>query len=132
MDPLPRLGALETAVLRHLWARGAAEARAVHASLPEARDITLSTVQSTLERLHRKGLLLREKVGHAFRYAPAVSREQFQARAIADAAGDLRGPAAEGVLAALVDVVARVDRANLDRLARALAAARAGAGRRSA
>ncbi len=131
MDPLPRLGELETAVLRHLWARGAADAKEVHRTLREAADITLSTVQSTLERLHRKQLLLREKLGHAYRYAPAITAEQFRARAIAEAAGDLRGAAAEGILAAFVDLAARADRANLDRLDRALSAARARPARRS-
>jgi predicted transcriptional regulator len=131
MDALPRLGELETAVLRHLWARGAADTKAVHETLPEARGITHNTVQSTLERLHRKGLLLREKVGHSYRYAPAVTMEAFRARAIAEAAGDLRGAAAEGVIAAFVELAARADRANLDRLSRVVAEARARAGRRS-
>jgi predicted transcriptional regulator len=129
MDALPRLGELETAVLRHLWARGAADAKSVHETMPEAQTITHNTVQSTLERLHRKALLLREKVGHAYRYAPAVTMEVFRARAIAAAAGDLRGAAAEGVIVAFVELAARADRANLDRLTRVVAAARARARR---
>jgi predicted transcriptional regulator len=130
MDSLPRLGELETAVLKHLWAIGAAEAREVHGTLGEAKGITLSTVQSTLERLHRKGLLLREKVGHAYRYAPAMTPERFRAQAIADAAGDLRGAAAEGVIAAFVELAHRADHANLDRLSRVLDAARSRAVRK--
>jgi predicted transcriptional regulator len=123
-EPLPLLGELETAVLEHLWDHGAADARDVQRRLGEARGITLNTIQSTLERLHRKLLLLREKHGHAYRYAPAVTREGFRARAIADAAGELRGAAAEGVIAAFVELAARADGANLDRLARVVEAAR--------
>ena len=125
MEPLPPLGELELAVLEHLWAAGATDVKGVQREVGDARGITLNTVQSTLERLHRKHLLLREKHGHAYRYAPAVTREGFRARAMADAAGELRGAAAEGVMAAFVEIAARADGANLDRLARVVEAARA-------
>jgi predicted transcriptional regulator len=125
MKPLPLLGELESAVLEHLWVEGPSDVKEVHRQLGDPRGITLNTVQSTLERLHRKELLLREKVSHAYRYAPAMTRERFRARAMADAAGDLRGAAAEGVIAAFVEIAARADRANLDRLARVVEEARA-------
>lgn len=125
MESLPLLGELEAAVMEHLWTEGSADARGVQRALGEPRGITLNTIQSTLERLHRKQLLLREKQGHAYWYAPAVTREGFRARAMADAAGELRGAAAEGVIAAFVEIAARADGANLDRLARVVEAARA-------
>lgn len=121
---LPLLGDLETTVLEHLWAQGAAEARDVHRDICLPRAITLSTIQSTLERLHRKKLILRERVGHAYRYAPALTRAAFRARAMAEAAGDLRGADGSGVLAAFVDLVARSGHRHLDELASLIDAAR--------
>ncbi len=122
---IPILGELELAVLDLLWTRGVAEARDVHQTLGEPRGITLSTIQSTLERLHRKRLLLRDRFSHAYRYAPALSRAEFRARAMAEAAGDLKATDSAGVLAAFVDLVARTDRAKLDELAALVAKARA-------
>lgn len=130
MDPLPLLGELETAVLEYVWDHGTTDAKAVHRDLGAPRGITLNTVQSTLERLHRKQLFIRERVGHAYRYAAAVSREAFRARAIATAAGDLRGAEAAGVIAAFVELAARANHRNLDRLEAMVAAARARRGGR--
>lgn len=120
----PVLGELELAVLDCVWDRGVSETRDVHAAVGVPRQITLSTIQSTLERLHRKRLLLRERFGHAYRYAPSMTRAEFRARAMASAAGDLRDADGVGVLAAFIDLVARTDRAKLDDLARIVERAR--------
>ena len=125
----PLLGALELAVLEHLWAAGTTDAKALHAAVGARRGITLSTIQSTLERLHRKRLLIRERVGHAFRYAPALGRAEFHARAMVAAAGDLRAPGAGAVLAAFVEQLAKADARSVERLAELTAArGRRGAG----
>ena len=52
----PLLGDLETAVLEHLWAAEPADVKAVHGAIGKKRRITLNTVQSTMERLHREGM----------------------------------------------------------------------------
>lgn len=119
------LGELETAVLEHLWEQGVSDAKEVHECLGGLRGITLNTIQSTLERLHRKQLLIREKVSHAYRYAPAIARAEFRARAMAAAAGDLRSAEGAGAIAAFVDLVARTDRKRLEDLAALVDAARA-------
>lgn len=124
MMELPLLGDLELAVIEHLWAVGARDAKTLHVEVGEARGITLNTIQSTVERLHRKQLVMREKFGHAYRYAPAFSRAEWRARVMAEAAGDLDDAQAQGVLAAFVDLVARADRRQLDRLAELVSAAR--------
>ena len=121
---LPQLGELEQAVLEYVWDRGTVDAKDVHRDLGLSRNITLNTIQSTVERLHRKRLLIRERVGHAYQYAPAISRDQYRARAIAAVAGELKGAEAAGVLAAFVELAARVDHKNLDRLEGLVAAAR--------
>lgn len=76
-SPSPNLGELEIAVMDHVWATGEVTAKAAHGTLGEARGITLNTVQSTLERLHRKQLLKRTKRGHAYCYSARVTREEL-------------------------------------------------------
>lgn len=126
--PLPVLGELELAVLEHLWAHGEDDVAGVHAAVGRARAITLNTVGSTLERLHRKGLALRWKVSHAYRYAAAIERDSFQARRMVEAAGGAAALADTGLLAAFVDAVAELDASSLDRLAAILEARREGRG----
>lgn len=83
----PTLGDLEIAVLEHIWQAGTTSAKEAHACIGAARGISVNTLQSTLERLFRKGLLARVKEGHAFRYAARVSREKLVAGLINDVLG---------------------------------------------
>lgn len=71
------LGDLELEVLEHLWAHGPADVRAVHEALSASRQRQPNTIQSTLERLFRKGVLDRTKRSRAFIYAPRLDRESF-------------------------------------------------------
>ncbi len=121
---IPLLGELEMSALELLWQRGTADAKEVHSAIGVSRSITLSTIQSTLERLNRKRLLMRERVGHAYHYAPVLGRAEFRAHAMANALSDLRGADAAGVMAAFVDLVARTDRTKLDDLEKIIGRAR--------
>lgn len=113
------------AVLELAWSAHVIDVKEAHRRLGEPRGITSNTVQSTLERLFRKGLLARERIGHAYRYSPTLSRDEFRAQAAAQAVGELRGAQASGVLAAFVEIAAKADRKNLDRLEAILSRARA-------
>lgn len=118
---LPRLGELEVVVLEYLWASGSADVLQTHAAVGRRRGISPNTVGSALDRLHKKGLLHREKVSHAYHYRAAVDRETFGARKVVEAAGGLRALGKSGLLAAFVDLVADSDEqalAELERLVR--------------
>jgi len=82
--PLPELGKLERAVLERLWRAGEADVIETHRAVGTRRGITVNTVGSALERLHRKGLVTRWKVSHAYRYQPALDRESFVVRQMVD------------------------------------------------
>jgi predicted transcriptional regulator len=109
-DPTPHLGQLEIAVLRELWKRAegdeprAADARAVLASLTD-RDITISTMQATLERLHRKGLVARSKVGRAYRYSAAVSQSRLIGALIRQMTQQIAAGELEPVISGFVDLI---------------------------
>ena len=118
---LPALGELERAVLEHLWTIGRADVRQVYDQMGAPRRITLNTIQSTMERLYRKGLLGREKVSHAYIYRPAVSRQELAARAVEEVMAELLGGEAEPMLSAFVDLAARAGDEQLDQLERLIA-----------
>jgi predicted transcriptional regulator len=119
--PLPPLGALERLALAYLWSAGEAEVAQVHTAIGIPRGITANTVGSTLERLWRKGLVSRQKVSHAYRYAPALDRHTFVLRQLVDSVGGPQALASRGVLAAFLDAVAEVDHAALDALEQLIA-----------
>jgi predicted transcriptional regulator len=101
----------------------------VHRNIGERRGIALNTVQSTLERLFRKGFLAREKVSHAFLYTPTVQREELMEQLIGKVVETLSDGRPEPMLAAFVDLAAKVDEENLARLERLIAERRAKEGK---
>ncbi len=96
------LGDLEMEVLEQLWTLGSGDVRAVHQAL--GGDKHSNTVQSTLERLYRKGLLEREKRSHAYIYSSCVSREALAARLIDETLQRIKGAEPVPTLAAFMDM----------------------------
>jgi len=127
-DVLARaFGPLEVQVLEAIW-RGPlpATVRDLHVSFPRFAYTTLMT---TLDRLHKKGVLLRTKVGRAFAYEPRFARSEMElrlaARSIEDFLGAARGKGAmQPLLSCFVDAVSERDRQLLDDLERLLKAKR--------
>jgi predicted transcriptional regulator len=116
-------GTLELRVLEALWQIGTeATVRDVHARFPSA---AYTTVMTTMDRLHRKGVLDRAKFGRAFLYRPRFTRESLERAAAARALdGLLQGQSAGPVLSYLVDAVSREDARLLDELERLIRAKR--------
>lgn len=111
--------------MEHLWSAGPLDCKSVHRAVGSRRRITLNTVQSTMERLFRKGLLAREKVSHAYVYRASVSREALGARLFEDVVSTLMKGRTEPMLAAFVDVAERAGQDQLERLAALVAKRRA-------
>lgn len=109
------LGELEKLLLNYLWDTGAADAKQVHRHFEKQRGGSLNTIQSTLDRLHKKRLLTREKHGHAYQYHPAMDRKAFIGELIRSVTHDFSEDD-ESLLAAFVTLSAERDESHLDRL----------------
>lgn len=70
------LGELECSVLEHVWSLKEATVHDVLGRME--RPLAYTTIMTTLDRLYRKGLLVRLKRGRAFVYGPACSKEDVQ------------------------------------------------------
>jgi predicted transcriptional regulator len=106
-DPVEAtFGVLERDVLDVLWTTADLAVRDVQGRL--ARPVAYTTVMTTLDRLYKKGVLERRRVGRAFRYSAAVTREQLRASIAGSVlAGLLQSPdaASAPVLSNLIDSV---------------------------
>lgn len=79
-------GELEAAVMDRLWDRDRpTTVRELFENFSEDREIAYTTVMSTMDNLHRKGWLDRERVGKAFAYWPVLTREQHTAQLMREA-----------------------------------------------
>lgn len=110
-------GTLELRVMDLLWRRrGGLTVRGIQPDFPAAAYTTLMT---TMDRLHRKGVLDRRKDGRAFVYTPVCTREEFESRLVTRALTPLlKGNAAQPILSFLVEEVSRQDDRLLDELER--------------
>jgi len=115
------LGKLEREVMEAIWRRGETSVREIHAAFDERAAYT--TLMTTLDRLHKKGLLERRKEGRAFLYAPRISREEFTRSVARDVIDGLLGQTngeTKPVLACIIDAVGERDGEMLDELERLL------------
>lgn len=87
----PSLGTRELAVLELLWQERSLSAQQLLDRLAKSEGIGLSTVQSTLERLHRKKLLRRIKKARAYYYQPEVSRNEIVSSLLHDITTEIAG-----------------------------------------
>ncbi len=114
------LGDLEKAVLQYLWRVDSVDAKAAHEHFKKHRGGSLNTIQSTLDRLYKKKLLVREKISHAFHYRAAMSQADFIAQLIKETAEPFANGDEENLLAAFVSLSASLstdrDEDNLARL----------------
>jgi predicted transcriptional regulator len=117
-DPLERFfGVLELRVLDALWARP--DPAAVRDLEPSFPGVAYTTLMTTLDRLHRKAVLLREKDGRRFLYRPRLTRDELLASVAGDALTAILGPSAaqlRPVVSFFVEAVRREDRDVLDAL----------------
>ena len=109
------LGELETAVMELLWRTPGQTVNEVEERLRHKREIAHTTVLTTLDRMHAKGYLTREKQGKAFVYAPHYTREEFERGVAQEVLGALLGQFNEPALSAFVDLVGE-DSVALDHL----------------
>ena len=95
-------GPLENRVLEALWARESAAS--VRDLQPQFPQVAYTTLMTTLDRLYRKGALMRHKAGRAFYYQPVATRPELVSQI------------ARPIISMFVDTIGERDRALLDEL----------------
>jgi predicted transcriptional regulator len=113
-------GDLETVVMDRLWAAdGATTVRDVLEELQRDREIAYTTVQSTMDNLHRKGWLTRQRDGKAYLYTPRMTREQYSAQMMRDALDS--GGRSDLVLAHFLETISPEESTELRKVLRRIA-----------
>ncbi len=110
------LGELELGVLEALWETPHLDAKSIHERIPRLQRTSLSTVQSTLERLYRKEMVDRDKRGHAYCYFALVSRGNLLGKMMGDVIQLLHDGRLETILSSFVNVAADMDESSLSEL----------------
>ncbi len=101
------------------WRHGELSVRDVHIAFGGA--VAYTTLMTTLDRLHKKGLLDRRKVRRAFFYTPRFTAEELDRHTAKNVIHNLLGRGGKGiepVLTCIVEAVSERDRELLDELER--------------
>src|ERR1700692_387126 len=80
--PAKVLTPLERRIMRVLWDDGAGNVQKVLQGLKGEPQLAYTTIQTTLNVLHRKGRVRRKLVGRAFEYSAAVSQVTADSHAL--------------------------------------------------
>jgi len=113
------LGALERKVMALVWRQSEVSVRKARAQL--GSSVAYTTVMTTMDRLFKKGLLARHKVGRAFVYRATATRGELEGAVATELVQSLLqrgGSEPLPVLSSLVDAVSNRDRRLLDDLER--------------
>jgi|SRR5579859_7299451 len=116
MRPISELGELEQRVMDAMWQARRATVHDICRQMQKSRAYT--TIMTTLDRLHKKGLLSRTREGRSFVYVPAVDRNAL-AEQKTRRFWDLtlaHGVDQRPVLSCFIDTVTEHDVAALDQL----------------
>jgi predicted transcriptional regulator len=73
---------LELLCLSALWSLGEGNVKAVRQIVSESRPLAYTTIMTVLDRLVRKGMLARRKVGRSFAYVPQATRDAARRAAV--------------------------------------------------
>jgi len=71
-----------------LWSLGEGNVKAVRQIVAESRPLAYTTIMTVLDRLVRKGMLVRRKVGRSFTYKPQATRDAARVLGYDYGAGD--------------------------------------------
>jgi BlaI family transcriptional regulator, penicillinase repressor len=82
--PARVLTPLERRIMHVLWSDGAGNVQKVLQGLRGEPQLAYTTIQTTLNVLHRKGRVKRKLVGRAFEYSATVTQEAADSHAIKD------------------------------------------------
>ena len=73
---------LELLCLKTLWSLGEGNVNDVQRAVAEAKKLAYTTVMTVLDRLARKGVVSRRKVGRAFVYVPQTTPDAIRRLAL--------------------------------------------------
>lgn len=95
------LAPLELDCMNTLWPLGEATVREIRDGLAARRPRAYTTIMTIMDRLARKGVVERRKVGRAYKYVANLSEDDARAQALGQVVESFFGGSKEAVMAHL-------------------------------
>jgi predicted transcriptional regulator len=113
----PIQGELQAQIMPALWRIGEGSVEQVRGALPKRYRSAYTTVQTVLNRLAERGLLVRELRGNTIYYRPRISEADYLSRTIAQTLAGASAEARQAALAQLFGSLAPAEREELQTMA---------------
>jgi BlaI family penicillinase repressor len=95
------LAPLELDCMNTLWPMGQGTVREIRDNLAARRPRAYTTIMTIMDRLARKGVVERRKIGRAYMYRPNLSAEEARTQALGQVIENFFGGSKEALLAQL-------------------------------
>lgn len=95
------LAPLELDCMNTLWPVGEATVREIRDLLAPRRPRAYTTIMTIMDRLARKGIVQRKKVGRAYIYRPNLTAEEARSQALGQVVDNYFGGSKEALIAQL-------------------------------
>jgi predicted transcriptional regulator len=95
------LAPLELDCMNTLWPMGEGTVREIRDNLAPRRPRAYTTIMTIMDRLARKGVVERRKIGRAYMYRPNLSAEEARAQALSQVVENFFGGSKEALIAQL-------------------------------
>jgi BlaI family transcriptional regulator, penicillinase repressor len=95
------LAPLELDCMNTLWPMGEGTVREIRDGLALRRPRAYTTIMTIMDRLARKGVVERRKIGRAYMYRPNLSAEEARAQALSQVVENFFGGSKEALIAHL-------------------------------
>jgi len=119
-------GDLQAQIMSALWRLESGTVEQVRRALPSRYRGAYTTVQTVLNRLADRGLLLRVRRGQAIVYSPGISEAEYLSRSIAETLASASSGARQAALARLISELDADEIAALRRRIREISEKRGG------
>ena len=120
----PIQGELQAQIMPAVWRIGEGSVEQVRSALPKRYRSAYTTVQTVLNRLAERGLLVRERRGNTIYYRPRISEADYLSRTIQQTLAGASAEARQAALAQLFDSLAPAERDELKTMAEQIASRR--------
>ena len=115
------LGELEQELLNYLWEHGETTGKEIFEGVARTRHNAYPTVLTVLNRMVKKGLVLKQKREGLYYFAPIFTREEFTQLACKEAVRGALEISRANTIAAIVDLLADTDPSTIDQLEQEIA-----------
>lgn len=112
------LGDIERLVMDILWSRAEVTGREVLEEIQKERPLAFTTILTVMDRLLKKGLIKRKKMGGVFVYAPSISRDEFVKQVSEEVLQGILDISASSAASSFVDILYKTSPDEMDRLSR--------------